>query len=215
MTKNQLRAGRMYSEVVPESRNFDHSGRIRKTCDDLVRNRLSTNRTWPVGVGSSPNAFLESAEREHVVFENSMANRKTAPAPLAHFALDDNLVIESAGRFEIDSDRDDGQPHDSVLSSHCGGRETGALEEATGAGIYNDQVLRIKDDSRGIALAPLDAQGSAVHQHGRPATLEVIGHCHSLLYCARAAACRSQFFPSNGSIFSFRGSGWRPRQFNC
>jgi hypothetical protein len=49
-----------------------------------------------------------------------------------------------------------GDPYDAVSSSHRRGRQSTALEEPSGAGVEDDQVLRVEDNPGGIALPPLD-----------------------------------------------------------
>jgi hypothetical protein len=123
------------------------------------------NLTCPLGVRSRPNALLEAFERQFAAFQQSMAHGKAAPSPFADFALDHDIIVETAGFQETGTDFDDWHTDDSIFSPHLKRLQTGAFEKPTGAAVKDHQVLRVEYDSGGIALAPFDAQGSTVDQH--------------------------------------------------
>ena len=50
------------------------------------------------------------------------------------------------------------QTRDPVFFPHDRGRRAGSLEQPSGAGVEDDQVVRIEDDPRRIALTPFNPQ---------------------------------------------------------
>src|SRR5581483_2277565 len=142
------------------------AGGIGETGNNLGRHRLRLDRARLRRIGRRPDTLFESLEGERAGVENAMAHGEAAPPPLADFALDDDLVIEAARLQETGADLDDRHADDAVFPAHRRRRQAGALEEPTGAGIEDNQILRVKNDPGGIALSPLDAQLPPVGQHG-------------------------------------------------
>src|SRR4030095_15392518 len=141
---------------------------IGKTGDNFRGHRLRFNRAGPLRMRSRPDTLLKSIERKLTCFENPMAHSEATASPFADFALDHDLVIEAARDHEPRSDFDDRHAHDAVFFSHRRRRQSSSLEQPAGAGVEDDQILRIENDSGGIALTPFDAQRAAIHQHGVP-----------------------------------------------
>src|SRR5574341_1110657 len=95
-----------------------------------------------------------------------MTDGEAASAPLADFAFHHDFVVEAAWRDEARPYLYYGHTDDTVFPPHGRRSQAGALEEPAGAAVENEQIVRIKNDTGGVALTPFDAQSASIYQQG-------------------------------------------------
>jgi hypothetical protein len=136
--------------------------RVGEARDNVGRNRLSFDRSRLLRIGSHPNTLFKAIERELTASQDSVTHCKAASSPFSNLTLDNDLVVEATGNHESRSHFDHGHTDYAVFFAHRRGRQPGALEQPTGAGVKDDEVLGVKHDPRRIALPPFDTQSAAI-----------------------------------------------------
>src|SRR5580765_5529681 len=120
---------------------------IRQARHDVSRDGLRLDLSWMIGIGRGPDALLEALHRQIARLDDAVADGEARAAPFPHFALDDDLVVESAGREKPGAQLHQGHSQNAVSLAHFGGGEARAREQEARAGIENDLKLRVEDDT--------------------------------------------------------------------
>src|SRR5258708_17831890 len=112
-----------------------------------------------------PDADLVGLARSHAAVYDGMADLEGLVVPLAHMGLDHDLVAEPAGREEARLGLDDRQPHDAVFLRERIPVQAHRVEKEPRALVEPLEIVRIKDDARGIGIAPVNGDVVAIGFH--------------------------------------------------
>src|SRR6266849_6725301 len=70
---------------------------IRQARHDVSRDRLRLDLAGMIRIGRRPDPLLETLHREFARLDDAMADGEARAAPLAYFALGNDLVVEATG----------------------------------------------------------------------------------------------------------------------
>src|SRR6267143_7222734 len=103
-----------------------------------------------------PDADLVAFDCAYAAIYHGMADLEGLVVPLADVGLDHDLVTELARREETRLGLDDRQPHDAVFFSERVPIQAHRVEKEPRALVEPLEIVRIKDDARGIGVAPVN-----------------------------------------------------------
>ncbi len=89
------------------------------------------------------------------------------PLELGDLGLDHHILAEGRGDQELHPEVDHRIPGHAEALEHRMLGKAGRLEQAHRAGVEIFNIAGEIDDAGGVAVAPLDAQGTAVSEHSR------------------------------------------------
>ena len=142
--------------------------RLRELINDLFGDRLAFG-LWRIAVQTnSPDTFFETFDGEGVASKKLVLDCKAGVAPSGDTGIDVNNVAEGRRHKEIATGLNEGYAGDVVLPQHFRFLDSqGTMEKRIGAGIKIFEITWEKDDSEGIAIAPLNLDFFAVNEHGQ------------------------------------------------
>src|SRR5258706_14526105 len=93
---------------------------VRQACHDFSRNGLRLDLARMIGIGRSPDSLLETLHGELARLQNAVVDREARTAPLPHFALHDDLIVEAPGRKKPRALLHQGQAENAADLAHFG-----------------------------------------------------------------------------------------------
>src|ERR1700704_1940945 len=111
---------------------------IRQARHDVSWDRLRLDLPGMIRIGRRPDPLLETLHRKIARLDDAVMNREARAAPLPHFALDNDLIVEAAGREEPRAQLYQRHPENAVGLAHFRRGQARAGEQETRAGVEDD-----------------------------------------------------------------------------
>src|SRR5258705_13163558 len=87
---------------------------VRQARHDFSRDRLGLDLPGMIRIVGRPDPLLKTFDREIASLQNAVTHREARAAPLPRFALDNDLIIETAGCEKPRALLHQGQPKNAV-----------------------------------------------------------------------------------------------------
>src|ERR1700723_2587325 len=137
------------------------------------RERLRFHRAFPGGIWAGPDASDVTFSRQQILLVEKMADHKAAAAPLDDRGFGQQFVSECRGYFESRANVNNRNADHAVSGEQGVERQAGTGEERGSQVIAPHQIVRKKDDARGVAVSPLDGEAALIFEHRNPLSAQL------------------------------------------